>query len=68
MYKESIEEALTYFLIMNTWLLIAGFIAHIVVTAAGFLFTEAEILRDQLLNQMDEGLIIIDENYERVLF
>ena len=53
---------------MTCWLLIAVLIAHIVVTAAGFLFTEAETLREQLLNQMDEGLIIIDENYEGVLF
>ena len=67
-YEEAIEAALTYFFIMTCWLLIAVLIAHIVVTAAGFLFTEAETLREQLLNQMDEGLIIIDEDYERVLF
>ena len=67
-YNEAIKEALTDFFIMTCWLLIAVLIAHIVVTAAGFLFTEAEFLRKQLLNQMDEGLIIIDEDYEKVLF
>ena len=45
-YNEAIEEALTYFLIMTCWLLIAVLIAHIVVTAAGFLFMEAETLRE----------------------
>ena len=45
-YNEAVEEALTDFFIMTFWLLIAVLIAHIVVTAAGFLFTEAEILRE----------------------
>ena len=67
-YNLAIEEALINFAIMTCWLLVAVLIAHILITAAGFLFTEAETLRKQLLNQMDEGLIIIDEDYERVLF
>ena len=53
---------------MICWLLVALLVAHVIVTAAGFLFTEAEILRDQLLNQMEEGLIIIDESCDKVLF
>ena len=45
------------------WLFTTLTICHFVITSAGFLFIEAEILREgneDLLNNLDEGLVIVD--------
>jgi len=45
------------------WLLVVLLFAHVTITAAGFLFADAEIMRcgnDQLLDDLEEGLIITE--------
>ena len=46
--------------------------SHLVISAAGFLYVEAEILRkgnEELLDSLDEGLIIVEkEKIEDVIF
>ena len=44
---------------------------HVIITAAGMLFVDAEVLRlgnDALLNDLDEGVIIVDEATNEVTF
>ena len=54
------------------WLFATLIICHFVISSAGFLFVEAEILRqgnEELLNSLDEGLVIVDQNdYDDVVF
>ena len=47
------------------------FVIHMITTACGMLFVDAELLRvgnDALLNGLDEGVIIIDEGTGKVTF
>lgn len=68
LYEETIG-ALTFVIAKNMGFLVISFLmAHVLVTYAGFLFTESEILHEHLLNQMEEGLIIIEDKTNKVLF
>ena len=52
-------------LISFVWILVTLSICHITISAAGFLFVEAEILRkgdEELLDSLDVGLIIVDKD------
>ena len=47
------------------------FTVHIIITKVGMIFVEAEIVRvgnDQILNNMKEGVVILHEKTENVLF
>ena len=50
---------------------IAFTFCHLIITKVGMIFVEAEVLREgneQLLNNLDEGLIITDEKSKVLLF
>ena len=47
------------------------FIIHLITTACGMLFVDAEVLRqgnDSLLDDLDEGVIIVDEATSKITF
>ena len=47
------------------------FLIHVIITGFGMLFVDAEVLRignDALLNDLDEGVIIVDEATSKVTF
>ena len=68
-FKEmTIQLTVANFFLEMTWLLFALFVAHICITKAGFLYADAEVLQDQLPDQMEEGLIIIDAECDKVYF
>ena len=44
---------------------------HLIITKVGKIFVESEVLREgneQLLNNLDEGVVIIDEDSKDILF
>ena len=47
------------------WITLSSLLAHIVITMAGLLFVEAEILRcsnENILDSLQEGVIILSED------
>ena len=70
---EPIEGQTIFDTVFNLcWLAATLAICHFVIASAGFLFIEADILRqgnEELLNSLDQGLVIVDkDDYDNVVF
>lgn len=50
LFNRSMGEAVVNFLSMITFLILVLLITHITICSAGFMFTDAELMRDTLLN------------------
>ena len=72
LYSNQMSNIVSYEVILNVLTnFLTQTIIHIIINAAGMLFVEAELLRvgnETLLNDLDEGVIIIDEGTGKVSF
>lgn len=72
LYSNQLSNIVTYEIVFNVMSNFFNiFFSHIVITACGMLFVNAELLRqgnDALLDGLDEGVIIIDEATNKVTF
>ena len=53
------------------WVFFGLSFVHIIITGAGYLYTEADILKqgnEQLLESFDEGLAIINQQDKKIIF
>ena len=58
-------------MLMVPWHILTMFCVHWIITKVGFLFIEAEVLRkgnEQLLDGLEEGVIIVEEQSKDILF
>lgn len=58
-------------LISMVWLAGCLLICHLIITKVGMIFVNAEILstgNEQLLNNLEEGVMILDETTQEVIF
>ena len=66
------QSAITSSLYALLWMFAVMSMSHLVISAAGILYVEAEILRqgnEELLDSLDEGLMIVEkEKIEDVIF
>ena len=64
-YEKSVGEAIIKTFFNMLWITSSSLLAHIVITMAGLLFVEAEILRcgnENILDSLQEGVIILSED------
>ena len=64
-FDVSLEEAVIKTFFNMLWITLSSLLAHIVITMAGLLFVEAEILRcsnENILDSLQEGVIILSED------
>ena len=60
-----------YVILVVPWHALNLLAVHLCITKAGFLFIEAEIMRDgneQALDGLEEGVVIIGENEKDILY
>ena len=71
-YKEALDGArIIYLIISMIYMSICLLICHLIITKVGMIFVNAEILstgNEQLLNNLEEGLMILDEGTQEVIF
>ena len=56
---------------MIPWHVLNLFFIHWVITKVGFLFIDSEVLRkgnDQLLDSLEEGVVILDQSSNDILY
>ncbi len=59
------------FAFATIWLIINLTILQLIITKVGMIYTEAEVLRkgnDQILNNLQEGVIILDKKDLKIMF
>ncbi len=70
-FKEPIGELAVSYVTSAVILTINICIIHLIITKVGFIYTEAEVLRkgnDQILNNLNEGVIILDQEDLQIKF
>ncbi len=70
-FNEPVRELAVSYLTSAVWLTINVSIIHLIITKVGFIYTEAEVLRkgnDQILNNLNEGVIILDQEDLQIKF
>ena len=68
-YDIGLDEAVVKTFSNMIWISTTLLIAHVIITAAGLLFVEAEILRcgnEHILDSLQEGVIILSEDNNEV--
>lgn len=68
LYNLGTGEAVLNFFSMLMLLVLSLLITHVIYTSAGNMFVDAELMRDVLLNQFDDGLIIIEHETNSIIF
>lgn len=71
LYGDPLNTALTYGFVCLPFHLLILLCIHLVLTKFGFLFIDAEVLRSgnaQLLDNLEEGIIILDETSKEIMF
>ena len=65
------DEVVVWCLTSMAWQAFNCWICHLVITKVGMIFIDAEILRagnDQLLNELEEGVIILQDDTKEMMF
>lgn len=71
LYGDPVDVVMMHGILILPWHLFNFLCVHIALTKFGFLFVDAEVLRsgnEQLLNNLEEGVIILDETSNKILF
>ena len=71
LYEAMIEEAMLGFFLNIVFMIFGLLVAHVVITLCGLYYSNAEVQREeniQFLNDLEEGLIIIDNDTNQILF
>ena len=69
--EDGLDLAIINASLMVPWHCLNLFFIHWVITKVGFLFIDAEVLRrgnEKLLDSLEEGVVILEENSNKILY
>lgn len=70
-HDDKLSDVITYFVASVLWHALNLLFIHLVISKVGMLFAETKVLlggNEQLLNNLDEGVIILDDIREEILY